>query len=173
MTTERSPEQKAQALAIYAEHGLARAHHDTGVPRSTLHGWARAAGLDTQAIAGRTVEQTQAATLAHEYRCAELRVELRELLLVESVDMLERMNATHKDFKGAGVVEVTWDTAPAGACKDYAVAAAVLLDKYRLEVGEATSRDEHHVSDVRERATALLDELAQRRGEGGRGVSVR
>lgn len=163
MTVERSAEEKAGALAVYAERGLAAAHHATGVPRSTIHRWAQAAGLDLPAIAARSVEQTAAATAAHEARCAELRVELREKFLLEAGAALDRMSIPYVEFVGSGAVEVEYPLPPAGALFGLMKTAGTALDKYRLEVGEATSRDEHHVSDVRERASAILDELAQRR----------
>ena len=164
MRTEHSTQEKETALDIYQDRGLAAAHHATGIPRSTLHGWARAAGLDTSSIAGRTAEQTIAANIAREARCAELRTELREMLLSTAVDLLERIDQPHKEFKGVDAHEVEFDRAPAGAARDYATSAAILLDKYRLEVGEVTSRQEHHVDgDPRARAVALLDDLQMRR----------
>lgn len=163
MSPARTAEERTAALAVYADRGLAAAHHETGVPKSTLRDWARDAGLDLAAIAGRSAEQTAAATEASEVRCSELRVRLRELFLATAVGLLERVDAPHKEFKGNDAHEVEYESAPAGAARDYAVAAAICLDKYRLEVGEATSRDEHHVSDVRTRASGLLDELRDRR----------
>ena len=34
--------------------------------------------------------------------------------------------------------------APAQACQQYATSVGILIDKFRLESGEVTSRDEHH-----------------------------
>jgi hypothetical protein len=46
-------EDRTKGLAIYQEHGLATAHRETGVPRATLHRWARAAGFDPADIVER------------------------------------------------------------------------------------------------------------------------
>ena len=54
-------EDRTKGLAIYQEHGLATAHRETGVPRATLHRWARAAGFDPADIVERSVTKTRAA----------------------------------------------------------------------------------------------------------------
>lgn len=48
-----------------------------------------------------------------------------------------------------------------------AIALGILIDKRRLEDGEATSRAEIYGDDVRERLTSRLDELTRRRREKG------
>jgi hypothetical protein len=135
-------EEKTVALATYAEHGLARAHDEHDIPKATLRKWAIGAGMDTSAIAGRSVEQTQAASAARSARCEVLRLELREGFLVAAADMLDRLDEEHVDFRGQQAREVTFPKAPADACRNYVTAAAILIDKYRLEVGEATDRSE-------------------------------
>lgn len=52
---------RAAALAVYVEQGLAAAHRQTGVPKSTLRDWARAAGV-SEAVAAPV--ETAAATAA-------------------------------------------------------------------------------------------------------------
>jgi transposase-like protein len=137
-----TPEEKSVALATYAEHGLARAHDVHDIPKSTLRKWAMGSGMDTSEIAGRSVEQTQAASAARATRCEELRLELRESFLVAAADMLDRLDEEHIDFRGQQAKEVTFPKAPADACRNYVTAAAILIDKYRLEAGEATDRTE-------------------------------
>lgn len=134
-----APEEKARGLEIYAERGLAAAHSELGVPKQTLRDWAVAAGMNPADLAGRSVEQTAAATTARTARCEALRVELREQLLVSAADMLDRLGEEHVDYRGQMATQVTFDRAPADACRSYVTSAAILIDKYRLEVGEATS----------------------------------
>ena len=70
----------------------------------------------------------------------QLREELRVRLLEKALDALDRMDERHIDYKGNNALEVSWEVAPSGAFKDYATGAAILIDKYRLEMGETTSR---------------------------------
>ena len=58
-------------------------------------------------------------------------------------DALARRNHPHKDFKGKDATPVYWETAPSGDFKNYITAAAILLDKMRLEEGKATERREN------------------------------
>jgi transposase-like protein len=59
MTSEYQPELKAQALAIYVEHGGAEAARQTGIPNGTIRSWAHRNGVATVAA-----EKTRAATEA-------------------------------------------------------------------------------------------------------------
>lgn len=161
-----TPEEKTVALATYAERGLATAHDELGIPKATLRKWAIGAGMDTSAIAGRSVEQTQAASAARSARCEELRLELREGLLVAAADMLERLDEEHVDFRGQAAREVTFPKAPADACRNYVTSAAILIDKYRLEVGEATDRSEtmalERSQQAEERLTRVVELVTDR-----------
>lgn len=47
MPSRWSDEQRAEALELYAAHGLTEAVRRSGVPRSTLHRWAQAAGAES------------------------------------------------------------------------------------------------------------------------------
>jgi hypothetical protein len=132
MATEApySDDTVSAALEYARVHGIAEAAREFDLPRGTVWRWARKHGL----LATVAPKQTQAQV--------SLREELREALLEQALDLLERMNQPHFDYRGKDVEKVEWPTAPSGDCRNYAVAAAVLLDKYRLELGEATSREE-------------------------------
>jgi dTDP-4-amino-4,6-dideoxygalactose transaminase len=138
--TTYDDEAKAHALALYQEVGLSEAWRQTGIPKPTIASWARRAGLPhTDAAA-----KTQAATLAASARADQLRAELRLKLLEKATDLLDRMDAEHVEFKNSAkeIREVVYPIAPAAAVQNYATSAAILIDKYRLEVGEATTRSE-------------------------------
>lgn len=160
-----SADEKAEALIVYASEGLSETARRTGIPKPTIASWVSRAGLphtDTSA-------KTEAATQAAMERAHRLREDLRVRLLEKAVDLLDRMDAPHVDFKGKDAGEVTYPIAPAAAVQNYAVSVGVLIDKYRLEVGEATTRSESRAltegMDDHER-TALRDaidgELARR-----------
>lgn len=138
MSRTYSADEKAAALNLYVSDGLAEAWRQTGIPKPTIASWARRAGFPhTDAAA-----KTRAATISAAARADQLRAELRLSLLEKAVDLLERMDAPHVEFKGKDSTEVTYPIAPAGAVQNYATSVGILIDKYRLESGEATERTE-------------------------------
>ncbi len=151
-------EQRDEACLVYVEHGPSEAQRRTGIPTSTLHDWAQQRGIRTVRNQ-KTAEATEAAALDARAK----RASLQCLLLDRALDALERMDQEHKDFRGKDATEVSWDKAPSGAMKDYAMTAAILIDKLRLEEGSATARTEH--VDPQQRAAEVLDQLAARRAK--------
>lgn len=157
---EWTPEQKAEALELYVEHGPAEAGQMTGIPSGTIRSWAHRAGMTRLRY-----EKTEAATTAAQARAEQKRSELRELILDQALELLHRMNAPHSDFRGKDAQKVTWDTATSGDTRNYAIAVGTLIDKYRLEMGEVTARTYHEgTDDIDRRVKQLMDEM-DRRGE--------
>lgn len=130
-------EQRSEAIALVAEVGLAEAWRQLHIPKPTLVLWCQKAGVERSAV-----EQTRKATETHMAVQRELRERLRTMLLEKAVDLIERMDAPHVEFKGKDADQVEYPIAPASAVQNYATSAAILIDKYRLEVGEATGRTE-------------------------------
>lgn len=137
---EYTEDEKANALRLYGEVGLAEAWRQSGIPKPTIASWARRAGLPHTDAAAKTAVATMAASA----RADQLRAELRLGLLEKAVDLLGRMDAQHVEFKNSAkeIREVVYPIAPAGAVQNYATSVGILIDKYRLEVGEATARSE-------------------------------
>lgn len=166
-------EEKAAGLAAVIAEGLAGAWRTTGIPKPTLAMWARDAGLQTDGAA-----KTQAATLAASARADQLRAELRLHLLEKAVDLLERMDAPHVEFKGKDAAPVTYPIAPSGAVQNYATSVGILIDKYRLEVGEATNRTEsrdltgHLTDDELDDAIREAEEAVRRASEAAGGLGT-
>ena len=140
MAREYTDEQKAEALALYPELGVAETWRRTGIPKPTIASWARRAGLPHTDAATKTRE----ATIAAAARADQLRAELRIKLLEKANDLLDRMDGEHVEFKNSAkeIREVRYPIAPAGVVQNYATSVGILIDKYRLEVGEATTRSE-------------------------------
>lgn len=166
-------EQREAALTLVESDGLAEAWRQTGIPKTTLAMWAHDRGIRTDGAA-----KTAAATEAAANRAAMLREQLRTALLEKAVDLLERMDSEHVEFKGKDADMVTYPIAPAGAVQNYATSVGILIDKYRLEVGEATARSESrdltnndHESEVLR--DVIAEELARRgeRGQAADGVA--
>lgn len=152
-------EQRAEALALYVQHGAQRAADETRISKRSILRWANDASL-SQARA----EKTEAARDMLAKRHAEMREELRVRLLEKALDALERMDEVHVDYRGKDAQMVTWDIAPSGAFKDYATGAAILIDKYRLEMGEHTARAEvTNESAIDAEVRRLVDELGRQR----------
>lgn len=172
MAKTYTTEEKANALNLYVTVGLAEAWRTTGIPKPTIASWARRAGLPHTDATAKTREATEAAAA----RAETLRAELRVKLLEKASDLLDRMDAEHIDFKGKDADTVTYPIAPASAVQNYATSVGILIDKYRLEVGEATTRSESRSltedMDDHERAAlrdAIDNELARRMAEAGEG----
>jgi transposase-like protein len=129
--------QRAEAVELYRTDGPTVVQHQLGIPKGTVTKWAQAAGVETVSTAN-----TRAAVEAISVLRERKREEVRTLLIEKAADMLGRMDEPHKDFRGKDVTEVTFEKAPSGACQQYATAAAILIDKFRLEMGESTARVE-------------------------------
>lgn len=162
-----SDKERQDAVALVAEHGLAHTWRETGIPKPTLARWADAAGLERTGT-----EKTRAATDALRERHANLREQVRLELLEKVADLIDRMDAPHVEFKGKDADQVEYPIAPASAVQSYATSIGILIDKYRLEMGEATSRGE--TNDITARfsdhendalSEAIRNELARRANE--------
>ena len=53
-----------------------------------------------------------------------------------------------------------WDQAPSGATKEYAIAVGILIDKFRLEMGEHTGRTEVDLITAESRIDAEIRRLS-------------
>lgn len=132
MVQKHSEKVKGQALKALKEHGLAEVHRETGVPKSTLLAWRNKAGIKPIGTA-----QTKAAAETNKATNA-LRREGRKEKLQDRIDeLLDRMVEKQIDFKGQMATKVEYPFPPAQDVKALAYAVAILLDKYRLECGEA------------------------------------
>jgi transposase-like protein len=123
--------------------------------------WARHQGIDISTPEDRKkVEKL----LEHQQLSTSKRREmLKGKIMDRAHEILDSMNARHEQWmKGEGgelqLVELR--RPPAGAMKDYALAFGILLDKFRLEEGESTSRHETVSGKARDEIDEELDKLA-------------
>lgn len=128
--TAWTPDEKARAVEVYVEHGLARAHAETGASKPSLRRWALDAGHDPAEIAERTnaknKAQTARATAATKLRWAERRTTL-----------LEEYGAAAEDFLRAAL-----DSLDAGKALDaftYMKTSGTACDKAQVLSGDASS----------------------------------
>jgi transposase-like protein len=153
---------KAEVLAVYEIDGPAATARLYKMPVRTLKSWATRLGMHTGA---ETKDATEAACMAQKA----LRESIRAKVLRRADEMLDRMGEPMKVWVGSGAtpVEVEIDKPSASVCKDLATTFGILLDKYRLEQGEATGREEVTVdgaAGARELLALHLARLAERRG---------
>lgn len=135
-TVTYTDEQKAQAVKLYLEVGPDEAAKEVGCSRRQVYRW-----LGRHGVTPKKPDQQRAET---EARHTEKREELRELLLDQALDMLHRMNEMHVEWREVDGQEeqIVHLVSGANEAKSYATAAAILIDKYRLEMGETTGRTE-------------------------------
>lgn len=151
-----SDEEKERALALYETEGPTAVFAQLGIPKSTVMSWAIANGVRTVRNE-RTAEAVEAARLDR----AHTRELLRDEMLRRALDLLERMDDPHVDFKGKDADEVIYPRPSPSGCQAYATAAAILLDKFRLEVGEVTGRTETLSTDQLDRQIEELIEQSR------------
>ena len=134
--------QRDEAMRSVETIGVRATERELGISHSTLESWIRRYGITPYTTEKRRA-QTMAGRAQAEAATALRREELRGKLIEKAHDLLDRMDKPHVDFKGKEAAEVTYPIAPADAVRNYAVAFAVLIDKFRLEVGEAVDRTEY------------------------------
>lgn len=126
-------------LMLYPEHGTAETVRQTGVPPRTVRRWVNEANL----AAARSLALEEGGLLLAQTHQV-MREEVKVLLLEKVVDLLERMDQEHVEYKAAGAEmhRLVHPVATSGDVKNYATSIQALIDKYRLEMGESTGRTE-------------------------------
>ena len=152
-------DQKAEAVRLYLEHGPAHAAEVVGCSQRSVYHW-----LGFQGLQPKNPDEHRAETVA---RHTAKRETLRELLMDRAIDMLHRMNEPHVAtiMHDGEIAEIIHQKAEAADCKSYGIALGILVDKYRLEMGEATVRSEEVASHDIDRSVAQLVAELARRGE--------
>ena len=126
-------EQRTEALRIYAEDGATNAAKTIGCTRNTIYVWLRN-------HLSQDVEKTEEELRELEAYQTHLRVRSHLRMLERIDDLFDRMDQPHIDFKGKDADQVTYPTAGSSDIKNYVTSIAILIDKFRLEKGEATAR---------------------------------
>jgi len=150
--TQYADDFKAEVLAVYESDGPSEAARICGVGRDTVQRWAKTAGLST---IDRSAKRTEAALATMNAKRAEMRVELMDTARA----VLERITTAQTVYVGKEAVAIELPSPPARDSQSLATAFGILLDKFRLEQGEATERIEHPGSDPVDLSALSLDEL--------------
>lgn len=127
-----TPSQRAQAVALYREHGPTQAARRTGIPKSTISRWAKAQGVRTAAVSPRTA----AATAASSENARALRTDVARLTLDTAHAVLNQLTRR---------LAVEADDMP---LKDLAIIAGILFDKHVALVRvDGNQPDDHSAVD--------------------------
>jgi transposase-like protein len=155
--------EKADAVALYLDHGPTIASDQTGIPSTTISSWAQRSGLASQRSeklnagvkASKLAWEERRTTLAHEMgQVAELALERCHSALTGDSLVIDAVNAKGEHY----------DRIPNPSdAKNLALTMAILADKAQLLTGSATSRAEHATTP--QVAAHLRDELAARRAQ--------
>lgn len=112
--------QKQEAVETYLKVGTAEAARQTGISRRSILNWAKAAGA-TEARRNNAHKAREALQV----EMSALRAELDRGLLEKAVELMSGIS-----------------TAEHQAAKNLAIALGIVIDKFRLEMGESTARSE-------------------------------
>lgn len=165
-----TPEQRAEALALYEEHGPREAARRCGIDATNITRWAKAAGVVTRAIETKGVA-IKASVLSMEQRklnlAAGLMDDIERLRAQLWAPCVERKAMVVAQGLNAGsaieVAEVEHDQPTFGDQKSIMTSLAIAVDKVQILTGDVTARTEHVGDDPRSRLSHVRDELAARR----------
>jgi transposase-like protein len=129
---------KEKAVALYLEHGAGHAAAQLGCTERTIYRWLGEVNVSRVTDEKRAAERDETLTRHQAKRSA-----IREQMLDAALDLLARLREPHTDYRGKDVVPVHWEVAPSGDAQRYVTSVGILIDKYRLEMGETTGRQEH------------------------------
>lgn len=158
MSNSYTPEQRAEAVAMYAEHGPSYVEREMGIPKGTVTKWGQADGVETRFIENAEAN-VQASCLKWEQRRADLVHKMGELAekamqrVEDSLYEIEHIT----DHKG-NEIDARYT---ANSAKGYATTMAILVDKAQLLSGAATTRNESIVFDARDELVQKAEELLQ------------
>lgn len=145
----RTPDEKAEALRLLTEVGLAEAARRTGIPSGTIASWGSREGVRAPTLEAQlpmlharaaTIAQRKAALAERMLGKAEAILGQLDATLVEKhVKVVSRGNALGSEIE---IVDVTYDRPPTGDQKRIVDTVAVLIDKIQLLTGDVTARTE-------------------------------
>ncbi len=148
MATTAEQRQKAITKALtFAADGMTanaaatKAGKTCKVTGRTVQRWAIAAGTP---ISTASHDKTKRAREEHRLQYQEQRELLKIRMAQLAHDVIDRCYTKHYDYVSSkgGPVRVDYELPKSGDVKNYTTAAAILLDKCRLEEGKATERTE-------------------------------
>ncbi len=127
--------QRAEALRIFEENGAIAAAKTIGCSRMQVYRWYK----ESVTLHIEKSEEEQRVDIAYQHA---IRLRARRRMLSRIDNLFDRMDQPHIDFKGKDVEQITYPTASSTDIRNYVTSIAILIDKYRLEMGEATGRIE-------------------------------
>ena len=137
-------EKKAIALLKTTDQSMTAIAKAVGMSPQTISRWAKKYGVE------RTIPKNLVAAIeARDERILARRSHLRERMIDEAHALLDRINEPHIEFMSAGAMgpqRVVYESARSGDIKNYVTSVAILVDKLRLESGEANERKDIEIT---------------------------
>lgn len=154
-----SEEQKWDVIRLAQKRGTSYAADMTGLDGKKIRKLAREMGTSVTAKSAPMKPEVKEAIKEKQ---DDRRVVLKQKLLDRAHDLADRMGATYSIVTRDGeIIEI--NRPPARETKDFAIALGIVVDKMRLEMGEATSKTETVQRDqVDDELQKLAMELAQK-----------
>jgi transposase-like protein len=163
-----TPEQKAEALALVAEHGHSEAVRRTGIPMGTIASWANREDVKapdpgitaakTTALIASTAERKQQIAAA----LLEDADRLRRQLFAPCTDKVVKVVSGGQMREGrVEIVEVQRDQPTFADQKNIVAATSQAIEKALLMLGEATERVEQLLSDGTQRTPEVEAKVAE------------
>lgn len=143
-------DQKKQAIELYRLEGPTAVERKLGVPKNTVSGWARTAGV-------RTVSALNQAASLHSLRItnAEKRSRLSRRFLDNADKILDMIEKPTETVSGGQII--TTQSPTPSQLKDLMVSTSLSVEKH-IYLEEFTGPEEQHVT------TSMLDRLASQLG---------
>lgn len=147
--------QKADAVALYVEHGLAEAHRRTGITKPSLRTWAKKAGHNPADLRSHEADKTRAANGARLEDMAARRTQLASDLMGDVQRLRAQLFAPCVERKAMAVnlgkdqgseveiVDIEHRQPPFREQQAIMTTLAIAVDKIQVLTGEATERIEH------------------------------
>lgn len=153
MNRTYTDELKAEALELYQQDGPSAAARELGIPKTTIHRWAKRAGITAP-----TAERTAAATAKAQQTSRQKREILGSALLDDAEALRLMLSQPYQVMSDTGEL-VTLPHPTARDMRDLAVSMGILVDKH---IALRSIDDDSGA----ERAKGLLDQLATELGVG-------
>lgn len=154
MNPTYTDDEKAQVLDAYEREGPSAAGRRFGIPKATVHRWAKNAGLEAPAAERTAAATAQASATARQKR------ELLGSAILDDAEALRRMLSDPHDVVDSTGTVVTLPHPSPKDMRDLSVSFGILVDKH---IALRAIDDDNGV----EHAKSLLSSLAERLGMEG------
>lgn len=150
MNRTYTDELKAEALELYQQDGPTAAARELGIPKTTIHRWAKRAGATAP-----TAERTAAATAQSQQTAKQKRAMLGAALIDDAEALRMKLSEPYQVVTNTGEV-VTLPHPTARDMRDLSVSMGILVDKH-IALNELD--DDNGLEHTKSMLSALAEQL--------------